>query len=60
MKIPFELQYDAYGFLEGGTGVDGIFATGCARRPYDVSHTTKDATAAVLKAIQYINRGEVS
>jgi len=52
VKIPMELTYDQYGFLDGGTGVDGIFAAGCAKRPCDVSRSTKDATSAALKAIQ--------
>jgi len=59
VKIPFELSYDDYGFIDSSTTADGIYAAGCSRRPYDVSHTTKDATAAALKAIQYVNRGEV-
>jgi quinone-modifying oxidoreductase subunit QmoA len=53
----FELNYDEYGFLDGTTSVDGIFVAGCAKRPCDVSRTTKDATAAALKAIQCLNRG---
>jgi quinone-modifying oxidoreductase subunit QmoA len=51
-KLPAELKIDAYGFVEPATGVEGIFAAGCARRPCDVSRTTKDATAAALRAIQ--------
>jgi len=57
-KIPFELKYDEYGFLEGHTDVDGVYAAGCATRPCDVSRTTKEATAAALKAIQCLNRRE--
>ena len=58
VKIPFELKYDAYGFVDGSTDVKGIYAAGCAKRPCDVSRTTKDSTAAALKAIQCLDRGE--
>jgi len=57
-KIPFELQYDDYGFVDGSTDIDGVYAAGCARRPCDVSRVTKDSTAAALKAIQCLNRGD--
>ena len=57
VKIPFELKYDEYGFIDGSSNVDGVYATGCAKRPCDVSRTTKDSTAAALKAIQCVNRG---
>jgi quinone-modifying oxidoreductase subunit QmoA len=55
-KIPFELKYDEYGFVDGATNVDGVYAAGCAKHPCDVSRTTKDSTAAALKAIQCLNR----
>lgn len=58
VKIPFELKYDEYGFIDGSSDVDGVHAIGCAKRPCDVSRTTKDSTAAALKAIQCLNRGE--
>jgi quinone-modifying oxidoreductase subunit QmoA len=58
LKIPIELNYDEYGFIEGATGVDGVYAAGCAKHPCDVSRTTKDSTAAALKAVQRLNRGE--
>jgi quinone-modifying oxidoreductase subunit QmoA len=51
-KIPFELKYDDYGFIDGSTDLEGVYAAGCVKRPCDVSTTTKDATAAVIKAIQ--------
>ncbi|TKJ38513.1 heterodisulfide reductase subunit A [candidate division LCP-89 bacterium B3_LCP] len=57
-KIPFELKYDDYGFTDGVTNFDGVYTVGCAKRPCDVSRTTKDSTAATLKAIQCLNRGE--
>lgn len=55
--IPLELEYDEYGFLNGATGADGVFAAGCATHPCDVSRTTRESTAAALKAIQRLNRG---
>ncbi len=57
VKIPFELEYDEYGFIDGVTDVEGIYAAGCAKHPCDVSRATKESTAAALKAIQCINRG---
>lgn len=58
VKIPFELKYDDYGFIDDTTEVAGIYASGCAMHPCDVSRTTKDSTATVLKAIQCLNGGE--
>jgi quinone-modifying oxidoreductase subunit QmoA len=58
VKIPADLKYDDYGFVESATGVDGVYAAGCTRRPCDVSRATKDSTAAALRAIQCVNRGE--
>jgi quinone-modifying oxidoreductase subunit QmoA len=58
MKLPFELKYDQYGFIDASTDIDGVYAAGCAKHPCDVSRTTKDAAAAALKAIQCLNRGE--
>jgi quinone-modifying oxidoreductase subunit QmoA len=57
VKIPFELEYDEYGFIDGASDVDGIYAVGCAKHPCDVSRATKESTAAALKAIQCVNRG---
>jgi len=57
-KIPFNLNYDDYGFVDCATNVDGIYAVGCAAHPCDVSSATKDSTAAALKAIQCLNEGE--
>jgi quinone-modifying oxidoreductase subunit QmoA len=58
LKIPVELKYDDYGFVDGTTEVDGVYAAGCTKRPCDVSRATKDSTAAALKAIQCVNKGE--
>jgi quinone-modifying oxidoreductase subunit QmoA len=56
VKIPFELKYDQYGFIDGAADVDGVYVAGCAKRPCAVSRATKDATAAALKAIQCIKK----
>jgi len=56
-KMPFELEYDEYGFIDGTTSVDGIYAAGCVKHPCDVSRATKESTAAALRAIQCLNRG---
>ncbi len=58
VKIPFDLSYDEYGFIDSATDVDGVYATGCTMHPCDVSRATKQSTAAVLKAVQCLNRGE--
>lgn len=58
LKIPVELKYDDYGFVDGSAEVDGVYAAGCTKRPCDVSRATKDSTAAALKAIQCVNKGE--
>ena len=50
--VPLDLPLDAYGFVDSAEGMEGVFAVGCARRPSDVSRSTKEATAAALKAIQ--------
>jgi quinone-modifying oxidoreductase subunit QmoA len=54
VKFPSQLSFDKYGFFDGTTNVEGVFAAGCAKRPCDVSRTTRDATAAALKAIQCV------
>ncbi len=57
VNFPFELKYDDYGFIDGSTDIEGVYAAGCTKRPCDVSRTVKDSTAAVLKAIQCLKRG---
>jgi len=52
-----DLKVDEHGFVDGSTPVDGVCAAGCAKRPCDVSRSTKDATGAALKAIQCLTRG---
>ena len=61
--VPLPLNLDDYGFVTGGngqgdTGVPGVFAVGCARRPSDVARSTKEATAAALRAIQTLHAHE--
>ncbi|MFC1554477.1 CoB--CoM heterodisulfide reductase iron-sulfur subunit A family protein [candidate division KSB1 bacterium] len=58
LKMPFELKYDKYGFIDGSTSIDGVYAAGCSKHPCDVSSTTKESAAAALKAIQCLNGGE--
>jgi heterodisulfide reductase subunit A-like polyferredoxin len=55
--MPFELEVDEYGFIDGATSVDGIYAAGCVKHPCDVARATKESTAAALQAIQCLNRG---
>jgi len=54
-KIPYEVTYDAYGFVASAPA--GIYAAGCVKRPTDVSFSVQDATGAALKAIQSVVRG---
>jgi quinone-modifying oxidoreductase subunit QmoA len=58
VPIPFNLKYDAYGFIDGSASVDGVYAAGCAKRPCDVSKAVKDAMSASIKAIQRLDKGE--
>ncbi|MFH1756286.1 MAG: FAD-dependent oxidoreductase [Candidatus Latescibacterota bacterium] len=57
-NLPLQLTYDEYGFIEGDTDIDGVYAAGCATHPCDVSRATKESTSAALKAIQCLNRAE--
>lgn len=45
------LEKNDYGFVIENDG-EGIFATGCTRKPLDVSASVKDATAKAMKTIQ--------
>ncbi len=58
VKIPYDLEYDEYGFIAGVTDVAGVYPAGCAKQPCDVSRATKDSTAAALRALQCLNRGD--
>jgi quinone-modifying oxidoreductase subunit QmoA len=57
LEIPCDLEYDEYGFIDGSANLGGIYAAGCAKQPCDVSRSTKDSTAAALKAIQILSGG---
>ena len=48
--LPLSLARDEFGFVTNGT--PGLYATGCAKRPEEVSATVRDATGAALKALQ--------
>jgi len=49
---------DEYGFVVDAENDSGVYPVGCAKHPCDVSKSTKDATAAALKAIQCFRDGE--
>lgn len=55
-KLPVDLKYDENGLILDEADGSGIYATGCARRPVDVTTSVKDATGAALKAIQTMVR----
>jgi quinone-modifying oxidoreductase subunit QmoA len=57
-KVPFELNRDGYGFVDDFSEAKGVFSAGCSRNPCDVARTTKESTAAALKAIQCLREGE--
>jgi quinone-modifying oxidoreductase subunit QmoA len=50
------LARDNDGFLIDSPNGNAIFAAGCVKRPLDVSRSVKDATAAVMKAVQQVRR----
>ena len=56
-KRSLNLDCDAYGFIDGESQRDGVYAVGCAKQPCDVSRATKDAANAALKAIQCLKKG---
>jgi quinone-modifying oxidoreductase subunit QmoA len=56
-SFPLDLAYDEYGFVDGTTNVEGVFAAGCATHPCDVSRAAKESTAAALRAIQCVKGG---
>lgn len=49
------LTLDEYGFVTEDPGA-GVFVAGVAKRPTDVASSTRDATAAALKATQALSR----
>jgi quinone-modifying oxidoreductase, subunit QmoA len=50
-KIPADMVYDEYGFVQPA---EGIFGAGTVRRPSEVHVSVQDGTAAALKAIQLV------
>ncbi len=58
LPLPDDVPRDEYGFVDVLGGTEGVYAAGCARHPCDVSRTTKDSTAAALKAIQCLYGGK--
>lgn len=55
-KLPgAKVKYDDNGFVIDQPEA-GLLGAGCVKRPLDVSRSTKDATAAALKAIQIVRR----
>jgi quinone-modifying oxidoreductase subunit QmoA len=57
-SLPAGPGFDEYGFLQGVTSLPGVYAAGCAKRPCDVSSSTRDSTAAAIKAIQSLSAGD--
>ena len=49
--LPFDLLLDDWHFGITDTDRTGIIAAGCARRPFSVAESVRDATAAVLRAM---------
>ena len=56
VKIPAGVSYDEDGFIISGSNSKGMYAAGCARKPFDVYSSVQDSTAAALKAIQSLVR----
>lgn len=50
-KIPADMVYDEYGFVQAA---EGIFGAGTVRRPGEVHVSVQDGTSAALKAIQVV------
>jgi len=53
-KLPDDFGIDQYGFLAAGKEGGGIYSTGCAKHPADVSSCVQDSTAAAAKAMYLI------
>lgn len=47
------LHTDEHGFLTREQPLDGLLVAGCAARPTDVATCVRDATSAVVKALQF-------
>ncbi|MDI6817329.1 MAG: CoB--CoM heterodisulfide reductase iron-sulfur subunit A family protein [Actinomycetota bacterium] len=55
-KAPLDFKYDEHGLILEDPQAVGVYATGCAKNPVDVTSGVKDATGAALKAIQTMVR----
>ncbi len=56
-KIPAGgVSYDEDGFIISSSNGGGVYAAGCARKPFDVYSSVQDSTSAALKAIQSLVR----
>ena len=51
-KLPADLTYTDDGFIVNDFDKGGMFATGCANKPLDVTTSNQNATGMALKAIQ--------
>jgi heterodisulfide reductase subunit A-like polyferredoxin len=56
IRVDGGLSTDEHGFLTREQGQEGLLVAGCAVRPTDVSTCVRDATAAVMKALQFCTR----
>jgi quinone-modifying oxidoreductase subunit QmoA len=54
-----DVIFDESGFVSPDHLIPGIYATGCCRKPMDVSMSVKDATGTALKAIQSVVKTKV-
>ena len=50
--LPFEMLVDEFGYGINQLDRTGVIFAGCARRPFSVSESVRDASGAVLRAIQ--------
>jgi heterodisulfide reductase subunit A-like polyferredoxin len=53
IRIDGGLDTDEHGFLAREQGQAGVLVAGCAARPTDVATCVRDATGAVMKALQF-------
>ncbi len=53
IRVDGGLKTDNHGFLTREQPTGGVFVAGCAARPTDVATCVRDATGAVMKALQF-------
>jgi quinone-modifying oxidoreductase subunit QmoA len=57
VKLPADLKFSSDGFILNDYDKGGMFGTGCAAKPFDVTSANQHATGMALKAIQtLVNR----